>query len=176
MKAAFGPLAAAGERTRVHGDEYALLVESMLEGYLLHYASGRIVCPHDPDLRLLCGDHLYAFGLARLAQLGDLDAVAVLADLISLCAHVHAAAGRGDAGEAWQLTGSLWALASLAVAGGHWDGQREAMERARAAGRDAAENALAQARLRAEQLDVSDELEHALIAFEMSLLNARPTT
>ena len=46
----------------------------------------------DPDLRLLAGDHLYAFGLVRLASIGDLEAVDELADLISLCAQAHAAA------------------------------------------------------------------------------------
>ena len=38
----------------------------------------------DDDLRLLAGDALYALGLARLADGGDLAAVAELADLISL--------------------------------------------------------------------------------------------
>ena len=32
----------------------------------------------EPDLRLLAGDALYALGLARLAERGDLDAVAEL--------------------------------------------------------------------------------------------------
>jgi fructose-1,6-bisphosphatase I len=38
----------------------------------------------DEDLRLLAGDALYALGLARLAEAGDLDAVAELADVIAL--------------------------------------------------------------------------------------------
>jgi len=42
---------------------------------------------------LLAGDHLYALGLARLAALGDLDAVAELADVISLSAQAHASGG-----------------------------------------------------------------------------------
>ena len=49
----------------------------------------------DDDLRLLAGDALYALGLARLAQTGDLAAVAELSDLISLSAQAHAE-GRGD--------------------------------------------------------------------------------
>ena len=40
----------------------------------------------DADLRLLAGDALYALGLSRLAEAGDLEAVAELADLISLSA------------------------------------------------------------------------------------------
>ena len=44
-----------------------LLVEAIREGYLQHYASGRVVQPEDPDLALLAGDRLYALGLERLA-------------------------------------------------------------------------------------------------------------
>jgi hypothetical protein len=86
----YGSLAAAGPRTAGHEDDYALLVEAIHEGYLLHYASGRVVRPEDPDLSLLAGDRLYALGLARLAELGDLDAVGELADVISLAAQAHA--------------------------------------------------------------------------------------
>jgi hypothetical protein len=86
----FGPVAAAGPRAAGHEDDYALLVEAIREGYLLHYASGRVVRPEDPDLSLLAGDRLYALGLARLAELGDLEAVAELADVISLAAQAHA--------------------------------------------------------------------------------------
>ena len=80
----------AGARTAGHEDEYALLVEAIHEGYLLHYAAGRVVRSEDPDLALLAGDRLYALGLARLAELGDLEAVAELADVISLAAQAHA--------------------------------------------------------------------------------------
>jgi hypothetical protein len=72
------------------GDRYALIVEAIREGYLEHYATGRVVRPEDPDLALLAGDRLYALGLERLAALGDLDAVTELADIISLCAQAHA--------------------------------------------------------------------------------------
>ena len=85
-----GALAAAGARAAARPDDYALLVEAIREGYLLHYASGRVVRPEDPDLSLLAGDRLYALGLARLAELGDLEAVAELADVISLAAQAHA--------------------------------------------------------------------------------------
>ena len=50
------------------------------------------------DLRLLAGDALYALGLERLAQDGDLEAVAELADLISDCAQAHSE-NRADAAE-----------------------------------------------------------------------------
>ena len=51
---------------------------------------GACVQPDEPDLALLAGDRLYALGLERLAELGDLEAVAVLADVISLAAQAHA--------------------------------------------------------------------------------------
>ena len=53
----------------------------------------------DDDLRLLAGDALYALGLSRLADSGDLAAVAELADLISLTARAQAE-GRPEDAEA----------------------------------------------------------------------------
>ncbi|HVE67340.1 MAG TPA: hypothetical protein VNB64_02040 [Solirubrobacteraceae bacterium] len=88
-----------------HGDsvapEHALLFEAIREGYLLHYGAGRVVRTEDRDLALLAGDRLYALGLARLAELGDLHGVAVLADLISDCARAHAEGDPGRAERAW---------------------------------------------------------------------------
>jgi hypothetical protein len=98
----FGALAAAGPRAVGRTDEYALLVEAIREGYLLHYATGRVVAPHDPDLALLAGDRLYALGLARLAALGDLEAVGELADVIALAAQAHAADQPDVAEAAWE--------------------------------------------------------------------------
>ncbi len=72
------------------GGEYALVVEAVREGYLLHYAEPRLLAGHDPDLALLAGDYLYALGLDRLATLGDTRAVTILSDLISECARRHA--------------------------------------------------------------------------------------
>ena len=85
-------------------ERYALLFEAIREGYLLHYADPRVVTPEDPDLALLAGDRLFALGLARLADLGDLEAVRLLADAISECARAHAE-GRGDeASGVWSRT------------------------------------------------------------------------
>jgi hypothetical protein len=81
--------------------EYALLVEAIREGYLQHYGEGRVVRTDDPDLALLAGDRLYALGLARLAERGDLEAVGVLADLISRCAQAHAERIPEQADAAW---------------------------------------------------------------------------
>ena len=76
-----------------HGQraEVELVLEAIHEGWLLHAGKARILdAGADPDLALLGGDRLFALGLERLAALGDLDAVAELADVISLCARSHA--------------------------------------------------------------------------------------
>ena len=73
--------------------------------------------PEDPDLALLAGDRLYALGLARLAELGDLDAVAELADVISLAAQAHA---EGDA----ERAEAMWAAGAAAVGHGSGSGAR----------------------------------------------------
>jgi len=72
------------------GGEYALVIEAVREGYLLHYEQPRLLSGHDSDLALLAGDYLYALGLDRLAALGDTGAITVLADLISTCARLQA--------------------------------------------------------------------------------------
>lgn len=82
-------IAAAGPRTAAAPDEYELLLEMILEGSLLHYGSPRVVHPDDPDLALLLGDQLYAMGLERLAALGDLESVAVLAEVIARLSQAH---------------------------------------------------------------------------------------
>lgn len=93
------------------GGEYALVVEAVREGYLLHYEEPRLLAGHDPDLALLAGDYLYALGLDRLASLGDDRAVAILADLISECARLRAA---GDT----EGIPDLWRTASEQIATG----------------------------------------------------------
>ncbi len=85
----FGPLVAAGPRAAAAPAEYALVVESVREGYLLHYGEPRLLAGQDADLSLLAGDYLYALGIERLSALGDAEAVRVLADLISDCARLH---------------------------------------------------------------------------------------
>ena len=100
-----------GDAVAGRGEGYPLLVEAIREGYLQHYGSGRVVKPDDPDLALLAGDRLYALGLERLAALGDLEAVAELADVIALCAQAHA---EGDPARA----DAVWEAGAAAVAGG----------------------------------------------------------
>lgn len=81
---------------------YALTLAAVREGYLLHYGEGRVTDVADPDLALLGGDRLYALALAELAALGDLGAVATLADLISDCARAHADEKPSQAVAAWK--------------------------------------------------------------------------
>jgi hypothetical protein len=118
-------LAATGPRTRGREREYELLLEMILEGYRLHYAEPLVVRPEDPDLALLLGDQLYALGLARLAALGDVEAVSELADVISLAAQAHSAADP-------DLAHAVWEAGAVAVGWGLSDDHRRAKERARA--------------------------------------------
>ncbi len=94
--------AAAGSRAGAAADDYALLVEAIHEGYLAHYGEARVLRAAEPDLQLLAGDHLYALGLERLAELGDLESVAVLAGVIARCAQAHAEDRPQDAAAAWR--------------------------------------------------------------------------
>lgn len=114
-------VAATGPRARGNEREYELLLEMILEGYRLHYDQPVVVRPDDSDLALLLGDQLYALGLARLAALGDLDAVAELADVISLVAQAHTASDP-------DLANVIWEAGAVAVG---WGGT-EAYESAKA--------------------------------------------
>lgn len=86
----------------------ALVLEAVYEGYLAHYRTPRAFAGMDPDMSLLAGDSLYALGLRLLAEAGDLEAVAELADLISGCARLEAE-GRGAEVEA------LWEASAAAL-------------------------------------------------------------
>ncbi len=104
-------LAARGPRTQGHAAEYELLLEAIYEGYLLHYGTPRLLRPPEADLGLLAGDQLYALGLARLVALGDLLAVAELADVITLTA---LAQGAGHA----ELAQAIWTAGARTVGWG----------------------------------------------------------
>src|SRR5215831_12024722 len=58
--AVFSPL---GDR------RYALGLETIYEGYLVHYGVPRLFAPPDADTALLLGDYLYAHGVARISAL-----------------------------------------------------------------------------------------------------------
>ncbi len=86
--------------SRLCDERFALGLETIYEGYLCHYGNPRLFAPADEEAALLLGDYLYAHGLVRIAATGEVDAVAELAELISLCARLRAEREDGD-GEAW---------------------------------------------------------------------------
>jgi hypothetical protein len=124
-----GELAAAGPGAAADPAAFSLVVESVREGYLLHYGEPRVLATDDRDLRLLAGDYMYALGLERLAGLGDLPAVRELADLIALSAELHA-----DGQEAGrELADTLWVASVVAIAAGDYERLAPAKEALRAA-------------------------------------------
>jgi hypothetical protein len=131
-------LAASGPRTATSADEYELLLEMILEGSLLHYGQTRALRVDDPDLALLLGDQLYALGLSRLAALGDLDAVAELADMISL---ISQAAAAGDA----ELADAVWEAGAVAIGWGGDPAHEQAKALARSGRPEAAGELVARA-------------------------------
>ena len=153
---ALGLLAAAGPRAAGAPAEYALVIEAVREGYLLHYGQGRVVSGADPDLALLAGDYLYALGLSRLATLGDLEAVRELSDLISLSAQVHD--GTREGARAEREAAALWLASTVAIAAG----PQVAHERAKASLRAANEDALAELCAAARSAAAAGELTDAL--------------
>jgi len=118
---ALGLLVAAGPRAAAAPGAYARVIESVREGYLLHYGEPRIVRASDPDLALLAGDYMYASGLALLASLGDLESVRELAELISMCAQAHV----DDAA----AVPALWLAGAVAIGAGS-SSKHEAAKRA----------------------------------------------
>jgi hypothetical protein len=112
--------AAAGPRAAARREDYERLLELISQGSHLHYAPSSL----EPDLALLLGDQLYALGLERLADIGDLEAIAELADVISLVAQAHAT---GDPA----LAQASWDAGGLAIG---W-GSTTAHERAKALAR-----------------------------------------
>ena len=84
-------------------ERWALGLETIYEAYLLHYGRPRLFAPRDRHTALLLGDYLYAHGLVRIAEHGEVDVVAELAALISVCAQLRADDSPGD-GEAWAET------------------------------------------------------------------------
>lgn len=108
LVAVFSPLAP---------DRYALGLETIYEGYLVHYGEPRLFAPPDDDLALLLGDYLYAHGLVHVA--GDVSAVGDLSELISLCSQLRAENAGGD--------GPLWAATAALLGDGGLDEARAAL-------------------------------------------------
>jgi hypothetical protein len=89
-------------------EKFALGLETIYEGYLLHYGRPRLFAPPDPDNALLLGDYLYAHGLVRFASFQEVEAVTDLSELISLCAQLRAEGADGDRdGAVWAATAAL---------------------------------------------------------------------
>jgi hypothetical protein len=97
--------------------ELALGLETVYEGYLVHYGRSRLFAQTDADTALLLGDYLYAHGLVRVAEAGNVAAVADLAELISLCAQARAEQRDGD--------GVAWAATAARLGSGGLDGARD---------------------------------------------------
>jgi hypothetical protein len=93
-------------------ERYALGLETIYEGYLAHYGQPRLFAPTDEDTALLLGDYLYAHGLVRIADVGSVEAVADLAELISLCAQLRADSAPGDEA-AWAASAALLGAGEL---------------------------------------------------------------
>jgi len=100
-------------------ERFALGLESIYEGYLLHYGRPRLFAPPDDDTALLLGDYLYAHGLVRVAAAGSVEAVDDLAQLISLCAQLRADGSDGDA--------VAWAATAACLGAGGLDPARDAL-------------------------------------------------
>ncbi|HST26397.1 MAG TPA: hypothetical protein VLJ76_10425 [Gaiellaceae bacterium] len=96
-------------------ERFALGLETIYEGYLLHYGRPRLFTPVDHDNALLLGDYLYAHGLVRIASFHEVGAVSDLAELISLCAQVRAGESDGD-GWAWAASAALLGKGRLGAA------------------------------------------------------------
>jgi len=111
-------VAASGPRVAGHREDVEIAVAAVDEGYRLHYADPRALRIDDADLRLLAGDRLYALGLARLAAIGDMTAIAELADVISLGAQAHASGDEALADAAWQAGATVigWGTSERAEA------------------------------------------------------------
>src|SRR5262249_54284900 len=128
--------------SRLGEDRYALGLETIYEGYLVHYGRPRLFVPPDDDTALLLGDYLYAHGVARISSLHDVAAVADLAELISLCSQVRAedseeaasAAGKADGARPETLSafgaqrdGPLWAATAALLGQSVLDDARTAL-------------------------------------------------
>jgi hypothetical protein len=147
-----GCLRPAAERERapvfspLAEERYALGLETIYEGYLVHYGEPRLFATADPDTALLLGDYLYAHGLVRVAAERNVAAVADLSELISLCSQLRAEEAEGDA-PLWAATAALLGRDALEEprAALRLRGDASALDAAarRAAGDEAVERALA---------------------------------
>jgi hypothetical protein len=104
-------------------ERFVLGLETIYEGYLLHYGRSRLFAPPDDDVTLLLGDALLAHGLVRISATGSMDAVADLGELLSLCTQARADGRTGD--------GAAWAATAAHLGGGGLDEARQALREER---------------------------------------------
>jgi hypothetical protein len=122
---AFGPAPAAAPEPRwgalyleldpAADVAFAVDIELIYEGYLLHYRESRALALAAGDLetRLLAGDCFYARGLRGVAARGDADAVGLLARLMAACSYLRAA------GAPFAADDALWAYAVAGIVAQH---------------------------------------------------------
>ena len=122
---AFGPAPDAAPAPRwgalyaeldaVADDAFAIDIELIYEGYLLHYRESRAVtlAADDLETRLLAGDCFYARGLRGIAARGDADAVGLLARLMAACSYLR------STGASFAADDALWAYAVAGIAAQH---------------------------------------------------------
>ena len=99
--------------------ELGLGLETIYEGYLVHYGRSRLFGPAGADTALLLGDYLYAHGLVRVAATGNVAAVLDLSELISMCSQARAEGRDGD--------GAAWAATAAHLGAGRLDAARDAL-------------------------------------------------
>jgi hypothetical protein len=102
---------------------FARGLETIYEGYLLHYGRSRLFDPPDDDVTLLLGDALLAQGLVLVARTGSVAAVSDLAELLALCTQGRADGTDGD--------GAAWAATAALVGAGGLEGARAELRDAR---------------------------------------------
>jgi hypothetical protein len=134
--------------SRLAEPRFGLGLETIYEGYLVHYGTARLFEPVDEDAALLLGDYLYAHGLVRIAACGDVDAVADLSELISLASQLRAEGAGGE--------GPLWAATAARLGAGR------ALDAARSALRTRGDGAPLEAQARAAAGDAA--VDRALAA------------
>lgn len=109
------------------GSPFQTGFESIYEAFLVHHGKARAFAPRNRDEAILLGDYLYADGLVSICQVRDVDAVALLADLVSVVAHL--VAEQTDA----TTIAAVWAGTAELLAGppaSPWLEAREALGRA----------------------------------------------
>ncbi len=99
--------------------ELGLGLETIYEGYLVHYGRSRLFGSAGADTTLLLGDYLYAHGLIRVAATGNVAAVLDLSELISMCAQARAEGRNGD--------GTAWAATAARLGAGDLDAARDTL-------------------------------------------------